>query len=210
MPYLSLGDKFVGRIGALWDLYDSLFRDATTVVQGTGVVAGTGGLGKTQLGDVWEFLSFYQSNPETIAAQGAKGERLEAANMFLHFDWKLPDNTGILSLDVRHGARVPDQRQVLVLELTCRGRIVPLESDLRGRFQVGHDAIVNTFAKLTTEHGHTIWRRLSEQRNRECRGKRGKPVRCSWHAVADAAVLLRRMRLYSRGTRPRTRDAARR
>ncbi len=49
MPHLSLGDKFVGRVGALWDLYDSLFRDATAVVQGTGVVAGTGGLGKTQL-----------------------------------------------------------------------------------------------------------------------------------------------------------------
>jgi hypothetical protein len=31
------------------NLYDSLFRNATAVVQGTGVVAGTGGLGKTQL-----------------------------------------------------------------------------------------------------------------------------------------------------------------
>jgi hypothetical protein len=49
MPYHSLGDKFVGRVGAIWDLYDSLFRDSTTVLQGTGVVAGTGGLGKTQL-----------------------------------------------------------------------------------------------------------------------------------------------------------------
>jgi tetratricopeptide (TPR) repeat protein len=49
MPYHSLGDKFVGRVGAVWDLYDSLFRDSTTILQGTGVVAGTGGLGKTQL-----------------------------------------------------------------------------------------------------------------------------------------------------------------
>jgi hypothetical protein len=49
MPYHSLGDKFVGRVSAIWDLYDSLFRDSTTVLQGTGVVAGTGGLGKTQL-----------------------------------------------------------------------------------------------------------------------------------------------------------------
>ena len=49
MPYHSLGDKFVGRVGAIWDLFDSLFRDSTTVLQGTGVVAGTGGLGKTQL-----------------------------------------------------------------------------------------------------------------------------------------------------------------
>ena len=49
MPYVPLGDKFVGRVGAIWELYDSLFRDSTTVVQGSGVVAGTGGLGKTQL-----------------------------------------------------------------------------------------------------------------------------------------------------------------
>ena len=49
MPYHSLGDKFVGRVSAIWNLYDSLFHDGTTVLQGTGVVAGTGGLGKTQL-----------------------------------------------------------------------------------------------------------------------------------------------------------------
>jgi hypothetical protein len=49
MPYQSLGEKFAGRVGAIWDLYDSLFRDSATVLQGTGVVAGTGGLGKTQL-----------------------------------------------------------------------------------------------------------------------------------------------------------------
>ena len=49
MHYHSLSDKFVGRVDAIWNLYDSLFRDSTTVLQGTGVVAGTGGLGKTQL-----------------------------------------------------------------------------------------------------------------------------------------------------------------
>jgi tetratricopeptide (TPR) repeat protein len=49
MPYHSLGDKFVGRVSAIWDLFDSLFSDSTTVLHGTGVVAGTGGLGKTQL-----------------------------------------------------------------------------------------------------------------------------------------------------------------
>ena len=49
MPYQTLGDKFVGRVDAIWALHDSLFHDGTTVLQGTGVVAGTGGLGKTQL-----------------------------------------------------------------------------------------------------------------------------------------------------------------
>jgi hypothetical protein len=49
MPYHSLGDKFVGRVDSLWQLYDSLHRDSTAVLQGTGIVVGTGGLGKTQL-----------------------------------------------------------------------------------------------------------------------------------------------------------------
>jgi hypothetical protein len=49
MPYHSLGDNFVGRVDAFWALHDSLFRDSMTVLQGTGVVVGTGGLGKTQL-----------------------------------------------------------------------------------------------------------------------------------------------------------------
>ena len=37
MPYLPLGDKFVGRVGAIWELYDSLFQESTTVVQGWGL-----------------------------------------------------------------------------------------------------------------------------------------------------------------------------
>lgn len=49
MPYKSLGEGFVGRVAEIWALYDSLFRDGTAVLQGVGVVAGTGGLGKTQL-----------------------------------------------------------------------------------------------------------------------------------------------------------------
>ncbi len=48
MPYHSLGDRFVGRADALWQIYDTLHRGSTTIVQGTGVVAGTGGLGKSQ------------------------------------------------------------------------------------------------------------------------------------------------------------------
>jgi hypothetical protein len=49
MPYRSLGDKFVGRIDSIWNLHDSLFRDGTTILSGEVVIAGTGGLGKTQL-----------------------------------------------------------------------------------------------------------------------------------------------------------------
>ncbi|MEE8574445.1 MAG: toll/interleukin-1 receptor domain-containing protein [Thermodesulfobacteriota bacterium] len=49
MPYRSLGDKFVGRVRDLWDIHDILRERTTAVVEGVGVVMGTGGLGKTQL-----------------------------------------------------------------------------------------------------------------------------------------------------------------
>jgi len=49
MPFRSLGNRFVGRTQALWELYDLLFKENVAVVSGVGVIAGTGGLGKTQL-----------------------------------------------------------------------------------------------------------------------------------------------------------------
>ena len=49
MPYRSLGNGFVGRVGDLWDIDESLRKDKTTVVQGVGVVTGMAGVGKTQL-----------------------------------------------------------------------------------------------------------------------------------------------------------------
>ena len=49
MPYRSLYEKFVGRVGPLWSVYDQLSQGKTSVVSGVGIVSGTGGLGKTQL-----------------------------------------------------------------------------------------------------------------------------------------------------------------
>ena len=44
-----MGDRFVGRVEALWELHDLLFKEDVAVVSGIGVIVGTGGLGKTQL-----------------------------------------------------------------------------------------------------------------------------------------------------------------
>ena len=44
-----MGNRFVGRTDALWDLHELLFSNNVAVVSGIGVIAGTGGLGKTQL-----------------------------------------------------------------------------------------------------------------------------------------------------------------
>lgn len=50
MPYPSLGSRFSGRVKPLLDLHQLLLQsDGIAVVEGIGVVVGTGGLGKTQL-----------------------------------------------------------------------------------------------------------------------------------------------------------------
>ncbi|MEA3276493.1 MAG: toll/interleukin-1 receptor domain-containing protein [Pseudomonadota bacterium] len=61
MPYRSLGRAFAGRVGDLWRLHDLLVQSSTAVVAGIGVVAGTGGLGKTQLATeyVHRFAGYY-------------------------------------------------------------------------------------------------------------------------------------------------------
>jgi len=49
MPHRSLGDNFIGRVETLWQLHDTLHLSHTAILQGVGILAGTGGLGKTQL-----------------------------------------------------------------------------------------------------------------------------------------------------------------
>ena len=63
MPYRSLGNRFAGRVEALWNLHDLLNQADTAVVEGVGVVMGTGGLGKTQLATeyVHRFGNYYPS-----------------------------------------------------------------------------------------------------------------------------------------------------
>ncbi len=41
--------------------------------------------------------------------------------MSMQIAWPLPGEMGTLSLDVKHGNRVNDQKEVLVLEFTVRG-----------------------------------------------------------------------------------------
>ena len=49
MPHRSLGNRFAGRISALWDAHDMLQAHKTVVVAGVGMVGGTAGIGKTRL-----------------------------------------------------------------------------------------------------------------------------------------------------------------
>lgn len=100
--------------------------------------------------DVWTFLGFYEKRPEATTA-------MEATGMMMHLMWPLPKGMGNLTLDVKHGNRVTDQKEVLMMELTARGRAPGDAARMEEWFDVAHDAIVNTFDELTTKHAHQIW-----------------------------------------------------
>ncbi|ETR67964.1 MAG: hypothetical protein OMM_04850 [Candidatus Magnetoglobus multicellularis str. Araruama] len=48
MPFRSLGNRFIGRVSDIWQIHDILQNKQTAVIEGVGIIMGTGGLGKTQ------------------------------------------------------------------------------------------------------------------------------------------------------------------
>lgn len=100
--------------------------------------------------DVWDFLGFYGKSPEATTA-------MEASGMAMQFMWPLPKAMGNLTLDVKHGNRLTDHKEVLVMELTARGKATPDAAGMEGWFDTAHDAVVNTFEKLTTKYAHQLW-----------------------------------------------------
>jgi hypothetical protein len=68
---------------------------------------------------------------------------------------------GTLIFDLRHGLRPADARQVLQIDLSAHGRAKQGESNMKSWFQIAHDAIVNTFDRLTSESAHALWEKLS-------------------------------------------------
>lgn len=103
--------------------------------------------------DVWKFLNFYKSVP-------ASADAAQPAGMSLSFVWPLPGDAGRLQMVTRHGKRMPDEKEVLVVEFTARGKAGPGEGDMERWFGIAHESIVRTFVDLTTEEAHMLWGRL--------------------------------------------------
>ena len=102
MPYRSLGDLFVGRVEDLWKVHDLLNHGKTAVVQGVGVVSGTGGLGKTQLGIeyVHRFSPYYPGGVFWVAADRGRATLLEQVTRAAEasIDERLTEDEQILQL----------------------------------------------------------------------------------------------------------------
>lgn len=72
----------------------------------------------------------------------------------------MPGNKGRLHISMKPALRREDSKEVLILELTARGK--PTSSSLEHILewlQLGHEWIVRGFTDFTAEHMHEIWRR---------------------------------------------------
>jgi hypothetical protein len=83
MPFRSVGDQFVGRVDALWTVFAQLSQGKTSIVQGVGVVYGTGGPRRQPRSLVWgtpsKRRSFHSPEPFSYGLAGRVGEAVRSA-----------------------------------------------------------------------------------------------------------------------------------
>jgi hypothetical protein len=115
-----------------------------------------GGHGAVFPRDVWRFMNFYTALPQT--ASGADPQGLQ-----LTIGWPFGEGkAGRLTMKLKHGviATEPCEEPVMVVEFTALGAADRGGDNMEEWFIAAHDAIVHTFAALTTEEGHRIWGRI--------------------------------------------------
>lgn len=106
-------------------------------------------------GDLWEsardwntifpWLTFPQDQlePDTINARWVS---------------VLPENRGRLHTTLNFGRTSMDGPEAIILELTARGA-VSRDVSLTGGLEIGHAAIVRSFARMTSKQSHDHWHR---------------------------------------------------
>lgn len=108
--------------------------------------------------NVSRFMNFYKELPQT--ASGADPRGLE-----LTLSWPLEAKADRLTMKLRHGVRATEPREdaepVMIVEFTALGTAEKGGTDMDQWFKTAHDAIVYTFAALTTEESHKIWGRIA-------------------------------------------------
>lgn len=103
--------------------------------------------------DVSRYLDFfrYTAKPEEVGDPSA---------LLLNLSIRLPGDRGFLSLALRHGRRKSDDREILVLDFTARGKAQPTGDDMSDWFTRAHEFLVGSFYGLTTQHAHREWEEM--------------------------------------------------
>ncbi len=83
----------------------------------------------------------------------------DPSSLAIDLRFRLPEKRGTLQVSMKHGRRLADKMEVLILELTARGPAQSDTSDMRDWFSVAHEWIVRGFTDLTTSRAHERWGR---------------------------------------------------
>ncbi|HWR37005.1 MAG TPA: hypothetical protein VN622_14175 [Clostridia bacterium] len=103
-------------------------------------------------------MNFYNKLPQTPS-----GADPRVINLTL--GWPLEGDAGRLAMTLKHGVRATEPHvtpeEVLVVEFTARGSAATGDANMDHWFTIAHDAIVYTFAALTTDESHAMWGRIA-------------------------------------------------
>ena len=104
------------------------------------------------IGKIFPNLSWHDDNPEFL--KDPKGFSTNV--LFL-----LPGETGNLSIKFGSGMRVPDNREIILLEMTARSKPgLVTDEGMSDWFVAAHDFIVRSFRELCSEEIQTtFWKR---------------------------------------------------
>lgn len=93
-----------------------------------------------------------------IVGSAAKVSMASLESLNANWHYLLPKDSGRLHVDLFHGYTGADEdaREALIMQLTARG---PIATDLSTGLELGHTAIVGTFAEITSEEIHQTWKR---------------------------------------------------
>lgn len=109
------------------------------------------------IGDLWSSCSDLQSIfPWLQPPQNS----LNSDGINSIWDLVLPDDRGRLHVRLYHGRISLEGPEAIILDLTARGKASnsPGLSVIEG-FEIGHEAIVKTFADMTSDRAHKHWQR---------------------------------------------------
>ncbi len=84
----------------------------------------------------------------------------EPSSLGVDLKFRLPEKRGTLHVSMKHGRRLPDKTEVLMLELTARGQAQSDASDMKSWFSIAHEWIVRGFTDVTTTAAHNRWGRI--------------------------------------------------
>lgn len=114
-------------------------------------------------GTLWNSVNDWQEIFRELRIPGAN--RYDVESMQAEWRYLIPPNKGRLYVSIKHG-RVgsPTGPESLILQLVARGHANLKEgTSLEDGFNLGHETIVTTFDRITSDRSHKIWKRKEEK-----------------------------------------------